>query len=120
MARLNTNFMVLATFVMTGILVFSGTNNVVLGQGCQGDLQGLITQCAIYVQKAGPKMDPSQGCCNVIKTVDIPCVCQHITAEIERVIDIQKVVYVAQFCGRPLASGTKCGSKKRKIQVPSH
>ncbi|KAJ7949287.1 Bifunctional inhibitor/lipid-transfer protein/seed storage 2S albumin superfamily protein [Quillaja saponaria] len=110
MARLNPNFMVLATFAITGILMFSGTNNVVLGQGCQGDFQGLITQCSMYVQKTGPKTDPSQGCCNVIKAADIPCICQHITPEVERVIDMEKVVYVAQFCGRPLAHGTKCGS----------
>ncbi|KAF2301110.1 hypothetical protein GH714_020149 [Hevea brasiliensis] len=82
-----------------------------LGQPCEGDLQGLITQCAMYVQKGGPRMDPSQGCCNVIKYVDIPCVCKYISKEIEDVIDMDKVVHVADFCSKPLSHGVKCGSE---------
>ncbi|CAK7339398.1 unnamed protein product [Dovyalis caffra] len=110
MAILNVNFtMVLAVFAMTGILI-SG-DNVVHGQGCQGDLQGLITQCARYVQKVGQQMDPSQECCSAIKSVDIPCACKYITGEIEAVIDMGKVAHLADFCGKPLAHGMKCGSK---------
>lgn len=74
-------------------------------------MQGLMTQCAMFVQKNLPKTIPSPGCCEVIKSVDIPCVCQHITKDIERMIDMEKVVFVAQSCDRPLAHGTKCGSK---------
>ncbi|KAJ6307378.1 hypothetical protein OIU76_017217 [Salix suchowensis] len=86
---MNMNFkMVLAAFVMAGILI-SG-DHVALGQGCQGDFQGLITQCARYVQRVGPQQEPSQECCSVIKSVDIPCVCKFITREIETVIDMAK------------------------------
>ncbi|KAG8656435.1 hypothetical protein MANES_04G135500v8 [Manihot esculenta] len=81
-----------------------------LAQPCEGDLQGLITQCGVYVQKGGPRMDPSQGCCNVIKSIDIPCVCKYISRVIEEVIDMDKVVHVADFCGKPLTHGMKCGS----------
>ncbi|KAJ9190271.1 hypothetical protein P3X46_001491 [Hevea brasiliensis] len=106
---LNINFMGFAILAMAGILISNGSN-VGLGQPCEGDLQGLITQCAMYVQKGGPRMDPSQGCCNVIKYVDIPCVCKYISKEIEDVIDMDKVVHVADFCGKPLSHGMKCGS----------
>jgi hypothetical protein len=110
MAILNINFMmVLAVFAMTGILISS--DHVARGQGCQGDLQGLITQCARFVQRAGPQKDPSQECCSVIKSVDIPCVCKYITGEIEAVVDMGKVVHVAASCGKPLDHGMKCGSK---------
>ncbi|KAJ6341025.1 hypothetical protein OIU78_009244 [Salix suchowensis] len=106
---MNKNFkMVLAAFAMAGILI-SG-DHVALGQGCQGDFQGLITQCARYVQRVGPQQEPSQECCSVIKSVDIPCVCKFITREIETVIDMAKVVHVAASCGKPLAHGMKCGS----------
>lgn len=108
MAILKINFMGLAILAMAGILIFN--SSVALSQSCQGDLQGLITECAMYVQKRGPLMDPSPGCCNVIKSVDIPCVCKYISKEIESVIDMDKVVHVADFCGKPLSHGMKCGS----------
>jgi len=111
MTVLKSNILLLAIFAVAGIL-FSGDKNMAVGQPCQGDMQGLITQCALFVQKNVPKMNPSPGCCGVIKSVDIPCVCQHITKDIEQMIDMEKVVFVAQYCGRPLAQGTKCGSKK--------
>jgi hypothetical protein len=111
MRAFKSNTLLLAVFAVAGIL-FSGDKNMVVGQACQGDMPGLITQCATFVQKNLPKKIPSSGCCEVIRSVDIPCVCQHITKDIERMIDMEKVVFVAQSCNRPLAHGTKCGSKK--------
>ena len=109
----NTNILLLAFFAITGILFSGKNNNMVAGQTCQlGDLQVLITQCAVYVQKNVPKMQPSPACCSVVQKVDIPCACQKITKEIEQMFDMEKVVFVAKSCGRPLAPGTKCGSKK--------
>ncbi|GAV76172.1 LTP_2 domain-containing protein [Cephalotus follicularis] len=110
MAVFNIHVMVLAFFAITGILI-SDDNNMVYGQEqCQGDLQGLISQCATYVQKSGVSTNPSQACCNVIKAVDIPCVCKYITKDIEQIVDMAKVVHVAEFCGTPLPHGMKCGS----------
>nr|TKS08917.1 polyadenylate-binding protein-interacting protein 2-like [Populus alba] len=40
-----------------------------------GDLQGLITQCAKDVQRLERPTDPSPGCCNALKTVDVPSLC---------------------------------------------
>ncbi|PSS24425.1 Protein MEN-8 like [Actinidia chinensis var. chinensis] len=94
-------------FVITGIVI-SGSE-VALGQ-CKGDLNGVMEQCAKYVQKAGPKVAPSTGCCSVLKTVDVPCVCAHIPKQAEEIISIDKAVYVSRFCGIPLPHGTKCGS----------
>ncbi|XP_023908312.2 uncharacterized protein LOC112019990 [Quercus suber] len=103
----NTNIFLLAFFAITVIL--SSSNNVV-GQGCLGDVQGLISQCASYVKKGGPKIKPSPQCCDVIKKADIPCVCKQLTAEIEKAIDMEKMVFVAKTCGKPLAPGSKCGA----------
>ncbi|CAK9147490.1 unnamed protein product [Ilex paraguariensis] len=101
-------FTVLAISIMcVGILILD--NNVVSGQ-CQGDFTGLIQQCSRYVQKPGPEVNPSPGCCSVVKTVDLPCVCQHITKDAEQIISMEKATYVAKFCGKALAHGTKCGS----------
>lgn len=77
---------------------------------CQGDFQGLIQQCSRFVQRPGPQQSPSQGCCNVVRDVDLPCVCQHVTTQVEKIISMQKAAFVSASCGKPLAHGTKCGS----------
>ena len=105
MAKSSSSLMVLA-IVATLLGVAYGLATV-----CQGDMQGLITRCAVYVQKGTPVADPSPTCCSAVKTVDIPCVCQKITKEVETVVDMDKVFRLASYCGRPLAHGTKCGSK---------
>ena len=54
----NTNILLLAFFAITGILFSGKNNNMVAGQTCQlGDLQVLITQCAVYVQKNVPNVE---------------------------------------------------------------
>ncbi|KAM0005853.1 putative bifunctional inhibitor/plant lipid transfer protein/seed storage helical [Helianthus debilis subsp. tardiflorus] len=77
---------------------------------CAGDMQGLMQECARYVQKSGPMIQPSTGCCGVVKNVDLPCVCSHITTEVEGVISMEKAAFISQACGKPLARGAHCGS----------
>ncbi|KAE9616266.1 putative bifunctional inhibitor/plant lipid transfer protein/seed storage helical [Lupinus albus] len=114
MAKLsNTNIMVL---VIIEILLFYGAKYNVVGQ-CDSDMQSLVTQCAMYVEKFLPQLDPSEGCCNVIKSANFPCVCQHITQAVLQIIDINKVVYVAKTCGKPLPSGTNCGGITRLFNL---
>ena len=111
MGTLSWSLMVLAIWVVTIMSFFSQTTVVYgLSVGCDGDMEGLITQCAIYVRKGIPMEDPSAACCGAVKTVDIPCVCKDITKEIENLVDMNKVFHLASYCGRPLPHGTKCGS----------
>ncbi|XP_062114883.1 uncharacterized protein LOC133828800 [Humulus lupulus] len=105
MARLSWGLMILAIWVVTTMSFLSKTT-----VGCEGDIQGLITHCAVYVQKGTPAMKPSAACCEAVRTVDIPCACQKITKEIEKLVDMNKVFNLASSCGRPLPHGTKCGS----------
>ncbi|XAR54419.1 hypothetical protein NMG60_11029535 [Bertholletia excelsa] len=77
---------------------------------CQGDLPGLMAECPRYVGKAGPEVVPSRECCNVVRSVDVECACQYITKEVEQIISMEKVVFVAKSCGKPLPHGSKCGS----------
>ncbi|XP_059430490.1 uncharacterized protein LOC132164090 [Corylus avellana] len=104
----------LAVLVVAGILLMiSSSGNgeqVIMGKGCEGDVLGLASQCEKYVRKSGPKIKPSWGCCAVVKNADVPCVCSLVNKEIEQVIDMEKVVYVARSCGKTVAPGTKCGS----------
>ncbi|CAL5381708.1 unnamed protein product [Camellia sinensis] len=89
---------------------------VVSGQ-CQGDLPGLMAQCPKYVGRTGPQVEPSKECCDVVKTADVACVCKYITKEIEQIISMEKVVFVAQSCGKPLAHGSKCGINRRDLII---
>ncbi|CAA2934874.1 bifunctional inhibitor lipid-transfer seed storage 2S albumin superfamily [Olea europaea subsp. europaea] len=96
--------------VLVLFLIISCAELIMVSSQCQGNFQGLVQECSQYVQKGGPRKNPSQGCCNVVKSVDLPCVCQHITQEVEQIISMEKATYVAGFCGKPIPHGTKCGS----------
>ncbi|KAK6928840.1 Bifunctional inhibitor/plant lipid transfer protein/seed storage helical domain [Dillenia turbinata] len=107
MGMVNIHFLILAIFTLAGILISSP--KFVNGQGCAGDIQGLVTQCGRFVQKAGPKVAPSPACCSVVKAANVPCICQSVTKAVEQAVSMEKVVYVAQTCGKPLSHGAKCG-----------
>ncbi|KAL6009989.1 hypothetical protein ACLOJK_000420 [Asimina triloba] len=81
-----------------------------LADDCSADMKELMLHCAQYVQVAGSTIPPSRDCCDVVQWANLPCVCQHMPKDAEKVISMAKVVYVAKCCDRPLASGTKCGS----------
>ncbi|KAK4407607.1 hypothetical protein Sango_0341700 [Sesamum angolense] len=108
MATSKIGFMIFLTLFSAIIIAFTTT---AVSAQCQGDLQGLIEQCARYVQKSGPQETPSQECCNVVKTVDVPCVCKMIPPQVERIVSMEKAVFVLASCGKPLPHGTKCGGK---------
>lgn len=80
--------------------------------GCKQDYDALVKQCSAYVQKSGPPVPPSARCCSVIQHADIPCICEdYITPKVEKLISMEKVVYVMKQCGRPFKHGSKCGSR---------
>ncbi|KAL8264291.1 hypothetical protein R6Q59_022421 [Mikania micrantha] len=97
-------------FMFFVIFVCSFGGNKMASAQCAGDMQALMEQCARYVQKSGPMVQPSLACCGVVKNVDLACVCNHITTEVEGVISMEKAAFIAQSCGKPLARGTHCGS----------
>ncbi|CAN6476412.1 unnamed protein product [Victoria cruziana] len=85
------------------------------GQGCtEQDLANLGVRCRQYVARDLPPAPPSDGCCNLVRSTDLVCACGRITPGMESMIDMQKVVDVAKKCGKPIPSGTRCGS----ITVP--
>ncbi|KAK9283530.1 hypothetical protein L1049_011777 [Liquidambar formosana] len=112
MAVFGIRFLVLSIFVSAGIFI-SG-DSVVTGLTCRVDVEDLIAECSQYVGNAGPKVAPSQGCCEAIETVDVPCACKYVTREVERIVSMEKVVYVSEFCGIALQHGMKCGSKRNQ------
>ncbi|KAF8716748.1 hypothetical protein HU200_025833 [Digitaria exilis] len=79
---------------------------------CDSDLFSLIPRCILHVmQPENPKEIPSQACCDTYQKVDVPCLCSKVDKGIEEIISMPKVVYVADYCKRPLTPGTKCGSE---------
>ncbi|KAH7511326.1 hypothetical protein FEM48_ZijujUnG0023400 [Ziziphus jujuba var. spinosa] len=101
----------LAMLLVAALLVSSGSNQV-MAQNCKDKsvLGNLVSQCSNYVMKTGSKVKPLASCCKAVKAVDVRCVCNFVTKDIERIVDMEKVVYVARSCGKKIKSGTKCGS----------
>ncbi|XP_068658107.1 uncharacterized protein [Aristolochia californica] len=99
-------FLLLAV-VVAGITL-SGEH--VLAQDCSEDFKALTQHCARFVRISGPKEPPSAECCQVVQRCNLPCICSRITKEMEKIISPEKVAFVAHSCGRPIPSGTKCGS----------
>ncbi|XP_011032285.1 PREDICTED: uncharacterized protein LOC105131149 [Populus euphratica] len=81
---------------------------------CQEVLPPLISNCNRFVRIPGPKVPPSDACCQAVKQVplgDLPCLCKFVTPDLQKVISMEKAVYVARTCGLPIPSGlTVCGS----------
>ncbi|KAL8154324.1 hypothetical protein V2J09_012084 [Rumex salicifolius] len=79
-------------------------------QQCPGlDIGGLISECQQYVQKSGPRITPSAQCCGVVRNINLPCACKYVNKDVEKLVSVKKVVYVAQYCGLALKHGSKCG-----------
>ncbi|GMH15730.1 hypothetical protein Nepgr_017571 [Nepenthes gracilis] len=110
MASFGYGVMVLALCLAAGMY-----DGVLLAHGdCAGEITALRERCAKFVQKAGPSVPPSSGCCDAIKAADMPCVCSHVTKEVEQKISMAKVAYCAATCGKPLPHGFKCGRIREK------
>ncbi|KAK6945465.1 Bifunctional inhibitor/plant lipid transfer protein/seed storage helical domain [Dillenia turbinata] len=107
MATSNTS--TLALMVVVGmVVIFAGSYQV--SAQCGGDPSTIFAKCQSFVLIPGPKIPPSADCCASIKNVDIPCICKLITPPIEKIISMEKVVYVGRTCGLNIPPGLKCGS----------
>ncbi|KAI3904857.1 hypothetical protein MKW92_037639 [Papaver armeniacum] len=102
------NIVCLSLFLVlsVGILLPSTGNAQV---GCDDETNALARLCAKYVLKDGPQLQPSVDCCSLVRQVFIPCVCDHATEEIAKLISMEKVFYVAGTCGRRIPPMKKCG-----------
>lgn len=107
-SRSRLSWVALAVLVVAGIL-FSGEHASAIS--CEDDVIGLVTKCKEFVKKEGPIVKPSEDCCAVVKKANVPCVCSLVTKQIEDLISMEKVFYVAKSCGKKVSPGTKCGSK---------
>jgi Probable lipid transfer len=106
-------FFIILTLTIVGA---SSTIGLTAADGdCSNDMKNLSVKCMHYVMNPpNPKIPPSKDCCGAIRNTNMPCVCGHITKEVEKMISMEKVVFVSNACGRPLTKGSKCGSKRPK------
>ncbi|VVB16209.1 unnamed protein product [Arabis nemorensis] len=80
-------------------------------KGCYDSGITALMGCPDSIDKklpAPPK--PSEGCCTLVRTIGMECVCEIVNKGIEAAIDMQKLVKVAADCGHPLAPGSQCVS----------
>ncbi|KAK8697591.1 hypothetical protein V6N13_113732 [Hibiscus sabdariffa] len=96
-------------FLSLAALVITATLSGVSAE-CETSIPSLISQCSQYVKIAGPEVPPSKDCCDVVKSLDVPCICKFVTPEVEKLISMEKAVFVGRSCGLTIQSGMKCGS----------
>ncbi|KAF9675494.1 hypothetical protein SADUNF_Sadunf09G0038000 [Salix dunnii] len=52
-------------------------------------------KCSQFIDKTRPQTPPSLRWCQVIKTLNVDCVCRFVTTQMEAMTSMEKVVYVA-------------------------
>jgi len=97
-----------ATVVLTASILVMGIYAQV---ECGGNIPSIISQCKRFVEKDGPKIPPSKPCCEALKGANVPCYCKYVTPSIEKIISIEKALYVAKTCQLQNIPTDKCGSK---------
>ncbi|WCJ36839.1 Bifunctional inhibitor/lipid-transfer protein/seed storage 2S albumin superfamily protein [Euphorbia peplus] len=102
----------IATFLMIGALILS---DQIVSADCkdektQKQIALLTSKCGEFIKKEGPKTLPSKQCCDALKGSDDHATCSCVTKEVEAMISMEKVVYIARKCGKHVPAGTKCGS----------
>ncbi|CAL4954086.1 unnamed protein product [Urochloa decumbens] len=103
-AKLLKLFSILAFVVAISIV---GTQ----AKSCNPNLKDLVNECKQYVMHPdSPKIPPSASCCGEVQKVDIPCMCSKVTKKIEKLVSMEKVLYVMRKCEMPVKSGFHCGS----------
>ncbi|CAA7062532.1 unnamed protein product [Microthlaspi erraticum] len=81
------------------------------GKPCDSSGIEVLIGCIESIDKEiKPPPTPAEGCCVGLRYIGMKCVCEVITKEVEATVDMQKLVKLATYCGRPLAPHTQCGS----------
>ncbi|KAL5764649.1 hypothetical protein ACOSQ2_017243 [Xanthoceras sorbifolium] len=106
----------LFTAAIIGILILGGSGQITAARQpdeneCRnGEGLGVLFGCLKFIKKEGPKVEPSSDCCKGVKEIGMTCTCSIITKEIEDIISMEKLLFVAHSCGNSLQPGTTCGS----------
>ncbi|XP_052135073.1 uncharacterized protein LOC127753702 [Oryza glaberrima] len=89
----------------------TATETAAAADRCEKDLDLLMGSCEGYLRfPAEAKAAPSRACCGAVRRVDVGCLCGMVTPEVEQYVCMDKAVYVAAYCHRPLLPGSYCGS----------
>ncbi|RWR97889.1 hypothetical protein CKAN_02735900 [Cinnamomum micranthum f. kanehirae] len=107
MAMSNNGTLLLLTIALAGILL---PHNLVVAEDYPCNFRGIMGDCAQSLRRLKPgekQIPPSEGCCNAVQHTDLTCACSKVNKYFEAIICMDKVVYIANYCKRPLQ---KCGS----------
>ncbi|KAI3919681.1 hypothetical protein MKX01_022485 [Papaver californicum] len=91
------------------VVLLVGVLNTNAQPGCEDETKALVDLCGKFVLKEGPRIRPSLRCCRLVREVDVNCICMSATKEVEKLISLDKVYYVAATCHRQLPHIKKCG-----------
>lgn len=93
------------------VLILNFTLNMVAAESyCHAQRRVLVNACKRLILRQSPTAE----CCLRIRRTPMWCVCSIITPQLAALVNANDVSYavgVIRQCGRPVARGTKCGSK---------
>ncbi|XP_004514074.1 uncharacterized protein [Cicer arietinum] len=99
--------LIFATLMLTTCILMLGISGQL---ECGGNLNGIVTQCRQYVEFSGPIVQPSEACCQALNGADITCYCKYATPRIERMISMEKAMFVVNSCHCRNIPTDQCGS----------
>lgn len=102
----------LQTLVFGLVLMMFATHHAWGEHDCYREKIILMQYCKKTISKfTRDYKQPTQNCKDLVKIVDMTCVCSVFTSEDETQIDVRKFLYLAHQCGKPVTPGTICASK---------
>lgn len=95
------------------VLVFAMfVTNQAWGEGdCHNQKLSFMMNCKLSIEHGNASVGPSDKCRSLVKLYDMECICRSFTLEDQTLVDARKVIKLAFRCGKPLPTGSKCGSK---------
>lgn len=95
------------------VLVICTTHQAWAVHDCSHDKELVFMYCMRSISISAPSyVTPSASCRGVVRSCDMTCVCSIITpTEQEKLIDVARLIHLAEDCGKPIPRGSKCGSK---------
>ncbi|XAR63507.1 hypothetical protein NMG60_11023464 [Bertholletia excelsa] len=94
--------------ITTLLLIVTASSTGHDDEGCRNVLPYLGELCSML---PGPKVRPSQACCDFVKGLDVVCACHNLQPSDGDKSAGEKLPHVADYCGNPLPPGSQCGSK---------
>ena len=75
---------------------------------CKEENDQLVNRCWPVVVL---RQNPSANCCKSVRVAHMECVCPHVTPELSKLVNVERIIKQIQGCGRTIPHKFTCGSE---------